>query len=406
MKDGSLPRAGREVLEMSEQVITDYHQITRVLTDRSMRQALYDEGGVVMDDVLLTLHGPAHHKRRVLEFSILRKDYFAYYEAEVFPPALAQVLATVAGSGRMDLVEFGYRVTMNLTADFAGIDRPEKSPEETERLLRLVKTFSEGATLVHSTRDKEEVRAEVRAGLEELRTAFLLPSIARREEALAQGGDALPRDVLTLLLRDREKLGLTDEVLLREMAFFLQAGSHSTANSTVHALHEIFQRWPDLSQRQKLRQDRLYLQRCVHESFRLHPASPVAWRRPENSCPVSGEGRVVLDFAAANRQRDLFGETADQFDPDRPKPEGVPPWGLTFGYGAHMCLGRDLDGGIPAGPDTDPETHQYGIVAQLVMALMDRDVRPDPERPAVQDQNTSRKNFSSYPVLLHPEPRR
>lgn len=71
---------------MSEQVITDYHQIARVLADRSMRQALYDEGGVVMDDVLLTLHGPAHHKRRVLEFSILRKDYFAWYEAEVFPP--------------------------------------------------------------------------------------------------------------------------------------------------------------------------------------------------------------------------------------------------------------------------------------------------------------------------------
>src|SRR5690349_6367730 len=131
---------------MSERIVTDYQEITRVLADRSMRQALYDEGGVVMDNVLLTLHGPEHHKRRVLEFSILRKDYFAYYEAEVFPPALAQVFETSAKQGRMDLVEFGYRVTMNLTADFAGIDRPEKSADETERLLRLVKTFSEGAT--------------------------------------------------------------------------------------------------------------------------------------------------------------------------------------------------------------------------------------------------------------------
>lgn len=369
-----------------------------------MRQALYDEGGVVMDNVLLTLHGAEHHKRRVLEFSILRKDYFAYYEAEVFPPALAQVIDPLSRSGQMDLVEFGYRVTMNLTADFAGIDRPEKSTAETERLLRLVKIFSEGATLVHSTRDKEEVRAEVRAGLEELRSAFLLPSIARREEALASG-EALPRDVLTLLLRDREKLGLTDEVILREMAFFLQAGSHSTANSTVHALHNIFLRWPSLEERARLREDPLYVQRCVHESFRLHPASPVAWRRPEGSCPMSGEGRVVLDFAAANRQGDLFGDNADQFDPDRPRPEGVPAWGLTFGFGMHMCLGRDLDGGLVAGPDTDPTTHQYGIVTQLVRTLLDRDVRPDPDRPAVQDMNTSRKNFSSYPVLLNPQAR-
>lgn len=387
---------------MSQQVITDYHEIGRVLVDRSMRQALYDEGGVVMDDVLLTLHGPAHHKRRVLEFSIFRKDYFAYYEAEVFPPALAQVLGSLAGPGRMDLVEFGYRVTMNLTADFAGLDRPEGSPEETDRLLHLVKTFSEGATLVHSTRDKDEVRAEVRAALEELRTTFLVPSVARRRKALDEGHEAPPRDVLTLLLRDRETLGLTDEVILREMAFYLQAGSHSTANSTVHALHEIFRRWPDLAARRALRDDPLYLQRCVHESFRLHPASPVAWRRPEGACPVSGEGRIVLDFAAANRQPDLFGPTADAFDPDRTCPKGIPAWGLSFGFGMHMCLGRDLDGGLLPGPDVDPADHQYGIVTQLVRALLARDVRPDPERPAVQDTNTLRKNFSSYPVLLDP----
>lgn len=390
---------------MTEQVITDYQQICRVLVDRSMRQALYDEGGVVMNDVLLTLHGSQHHKRRVLEFSILRKDYFAYYEAEVFPPALAQVLDTLASSGSMDLVEFGYRVTMNLTADFAGIDRPLKSPAETDHLLRLLKTFSEGATLVHSTRDKEEVRGEVRAALEELRTEFLAPSVARRLEALGRGGDALPRDVLTLLLRDREKLGLTDDVILREMAFFLQAGSHSTANSMVHALHEIFQRWPDVAARERLRLDPIYLQRCVHESFRLHPASPVAWRQPEDACPMSGEGRVVLDFAAANRQRDLFGPTADEFDPDRIYPEGIPSWGLTFGFGMHMCLGRDLDGGVLPGPGTNPSKHQYGIVTQLIRTLLDRDVRPDPERSAVQDVNTLRKNFSSYPVLLNPEAR-
>ncbi|GGF57027.1 benzoate 4-monooxygenase [Mameliella alba] len=144
---------------MAGQVIPDYHEITRVLTDRSMRQALYDEGGVVMDDVLLTLHGRDHHKRRVLEFSVLRRDDFSVYETEIFLPALAQVIGPLSASGGMDLIDFGYRVTMNLTADFAGLDRPEKSPEETEQLLKLVKNFSECATLTHVTRDKEAVRA-------------------------------------------------------------------------------------------------------------------------------------------------------------------------------------------------------------------------------------------------------
>ncbi|WP_167646049.1 hypothetical protein [Mameliella alba] len=82
----------------------------------------------------------------------------------------------------------------------------------------------------------------------------------------------------------------------------------------------------------------------------------------------------------------------------------MPIRGLTFGYGMHMCLGRDLDGGLPAGPDTDADRHQYGIVTRLVQTLLDREVRPDPDRSAVQDTNTSRMNFSSNPVLLTPEP--
>ena len=64
-------------------------------------------------------------------------------------------------NGQADLVELGYRVTMNVTADAAGIDRPENRAEETQRLLEMVKIFSEGATLVHSLKDKEAVRKQV-----------------------------------------------------------------------------------------------------------------------------------------------------------------------------------------------------------------------------------------------------
>ena len=402
----------------ADRIVSDYHEAMTVLADRTMKQALYDEGAVVMEGVLLTLHGDEHRRRRVLEFSVFKKDFFAYYEREVFPPALAQVLAGSAATGRMDLVDFGYRVTMNLTADFAGVDRVAKTPEETELLLKLVKKFSEGATLVHSKLDKEKVRAEVRAALVTLRDAFVAPSIARREALLARrrAGEItdadLPRDVLTLMLRDREKLGLGDDVILREMAFYLQAGSHSTANSMIHALHELFTRWQaDPQDRARVLTDPLYLQRCVHESFRLHPASPVAWRRPEGGCPVdhgqasggqasAGAGIVIVDMAKANRQRDIFGADADDFNPGRSLPSDVPRWGLTFGYGLHMCLGRDLDGGLPQTADTDPAMHQYGIVTRLIRTLLDRNLRPDPANPPTPDTSTQRPNFGSYPVLI------
>ena len=42
----------------------------------------------------------------------------------------------------MDLVDFGYRVMVNLTADFTGIDRQEKSPEETAELMGFLESLA------------------------------------------------------------------------------------------------------------------------------------------------------------------------------------------------------------------------------------------------------------------------
>ena len=401
---------------MSVHRLTDYGACEAALRNHDLAQSLYDAGEVVMRDVLLTLHGAAHKARRGLEVKVFRRDFFRYYEQEVFPRTLEETLAPLIAAGGTDLIEFGYRVTINLTADFAGIDRPEKSIAETETLLALVKTFSEGATLVHSTRPKAEVEAEVRAALARFDAAFLQPSIARRQAMIAAHGrgdlaqDALPRDVLTVLLLNEDRLDLPADVLLREMAFYMQAGSHSTSNAMVHALHEIFvwagvgdaadpARWQQLA-------DPLFVQQCVHESLRLHPASPEAWRRPACPMQLAGAGdvgpadRVELDLFSANRSAAVFGADADAFRPGRSAPRGVMPFGLTFGIGLHTCLGRELDGGLVARADTDPALHQYGIVTLLVLRLLALGARPDPARPARPDHKTSRPNWGTYPVAF------
>lgn len=389
-----------------------FNDCQAALRNANLKQALYDAGKVVMEDVLLTLHGPEHLKRRGVEARVFRRNFFNHYEKIVFPSTLEQTLAPYLAAGRADLVEFGYRATVNLTADFAGVDRPEKSAEESERLIRLVKKLSEGATMVHSTRDPDELEAEVRVALAEFGAAFLQPSIARREElldAVAQGtrdAQDLPRDVLTVILQARDELMLDEAQLLREIAFYMQAGAHSTANSVIHAFHEIIQ-WAgqDAARWARLEQP-LFVQRCVHESLRLHPASPEAWRTSMCPMAVAGAGdieagrRLVLDLFNANRDRSIFGETADEFDPDRTTPSGVLPTGLAFGIGVHACLGRELDGGLPAKPDADPETHQYGIVALVVIRLLALGVRPDPNASARIDTTTSRPNWGSYPVIF------
>ncbi|RME64779.1 MAG: cytochrome P450, partial [Alphaproteobacteria bacterium] len=323
---------------MSLHTLTRYRHCEAALRDQALKQALYDAGAVVMKDALITLHGDAHRARRQAEMRVFRRDFFKYYEHEVFPRTLEQTLAPALKAGRAELIAFGYQVTVNLTADFAGIDRPQKSAEETETLLALVKIFSEGATLVHSTRDKGAVEAEVKAALQEFSARFEQPSIARRATLLKRfhageiAEEDLPRDVLTMLLKNEDKLELPDDVLLREMAFYMQAGAHSTSNATVHALHEIFS-WAgeDAKRWARLENDPLFVQRCVHESLRLHPASPEAWRRP--ICPahigdakaVGERDQIALDLFEANRDREIFGADADKFNPDRALPKGVLP---------------------------------------------------------------------------------
>ena len=398
---------------MSTVTISRIPDALAALRNENLAQSLYDEGKVIMDGTLLTLHGEAHRKRRVLEFRVFRRSFFRYYETEVFPRALAEVLRPTVAAGRCNLVDFGYQITMNLTADFAGIDRPARTPAETQALLRLVMIFSEGATLVHSTRNREEVRLEVRAALVEFERNFLKPSIARRESLLAQRARgelheaALPRDVLTVLLDNEDRLDLPADLLCREIAFYLQAGSHSTANSTVHAMHNVLN-WIEAhpEDRARVLADPIFLQRCVHESLRLHPASPVAWRKP--LCPmrlstgaeVSMQDRVEIDLWTANRSKDVFGDDADFFNPHRAVAAGHDPFGMTFGTGVHTCLGRDLDGGLVAKTGIDPTNHQYGIITLLVKALLEAGVARDPQNPPAMATFTARPNWGNYPVVF------
>jgi cytochrome P450 len=390
-------------------VVSSYAEAMDALKAPALRQALYDAGARVMRDALITLHGDAHRQRRIVEMGVFGRGFFRTYAREVFAPNLEQVLAPYLAAGRADVIELGYRLSMNLTADFAGIDRPANDVEETESLLALVRKFSEGATLVHSTRDHADVNGEVDAAMTLFDQRFFMPSIERRrrliDEAETAGTESrtLPRDVLTTLLKARDRMDLSMEVLRREMSFFLQAGAHSTTNSSAHALHEILTWAGDDADRRARLEDVDFVQRCVHESLRLHPASPVAWRRAIEKTrlgdqALSTDELVEINLAGANRDVTIFGPDASTFNPDRQIPNGVWPWGLTFGYGMHACLGRDLDGGVISSRSTTPEDPQLGIVPTLVHELLKAGALWCTDDPPVADITTLRSNWGRYPI--------
>ena len=397
----------------SPHTINRYVQAFETMCNRDLKQAMYNECDVLLENVLLVLHGDKHTERRSTELKLFRKDFTRYYLREVFPETVRRTLAPFLAVCSMDLLDFARRVNINLSADFAGIDRPEKSVAESEHLARLVRKFGEGATLVHSTRDKDEVRNEVSLAIADLDENFFQLSLDRRRDALVQAAsgtiseDELPRDILMVLVQNQEKLAIDEAGMRREIAFFLQAGSHSSGNSMVHAFHDIQQWCQDHpADRERLQQDRLFVQRCVHESMRLHPASPVAWRSA--ACPVSlADGAslstdepLLVDLMQANKDKDIFGDDAEHYNPHRSVAGRYPAYGLTFGIGVHTCFGRDLAGGELPKAGTNAEDHNYGIVTMLLQTLLDAGAEPDPNDSARQDGNTERQNWGYYPIIF------
>ena len=296
----------------------------------------------------------------------------------------------------------------NLTADFSGVDRPEKTKKETEILLGLLKIFASGATLHHSTRDHEEVKNEVRNALKSFDEQFLKPSIERRKNLIKkQAYEDLPSDILTVLLMNEDDLNLPYDVLQREIAFYLLAGAQTSIHSLVHVFHEIHDWVKNNPEKEvKLKDDPIFVQKCFLESTRLHPSSPIALRKPV--CPVKlpddkeanlGDS-IVIDLYNSNRDKKVFGEDADKFNPYREPPSGQNLYGLSFGLGMHSCIGRNLAAGVNSKPDTDPNNHHYGTVTMILRELISRDAIPDPNNKPKMDDKTKRPNWGYYPIIF------
>jgi cytochrome P450 len=164
----------------------------------------------------------------------------------------------------------------------------------------------------------------------------------------------------------------------------------------VATFEELRKRWeekPALREREAV--DVRFLQRAAWEAIRLHPANPQHLRRAHRRVVLStGEEvekdqLVYLDVIAANRDRSIFGPTADIFDPERVLPAGVAPWGIGFGAGIHVCMGQNLAGGT----DT-----LVGMLALILSVLLRYGPVLDPADPPEPAANTTRRTWARYPV--------
>ncbi|TFK45416.1 cytochrome P450 [Heliocybe sulcata] len=214
--------------------------------------------------------------------------------------------------------------------------------------------------------------------------------VKEKGQALLEGRGN--KDVMSLLVKanasTNEKAKLTDDELYAEMRIILFAGHETTSNSLTLMLWELAKN-PQVQSRlrDEIRateaamrargaseltladmENMHYLQAFLKEGLRFHPVASNMFRRAtqDDVIPLSApmrlsSGKVVgeltvpegtsmiLSVAAYNRDKNLWGEDADVFNPDRwldgegkekkRIPVGVVGNLMTFSSGLRSCIG-------------------------------------------------------------------
>ena len=392
-------------------VVSSFEDVKEAFRSKALQQALYDDGADLMRDVIVSLHGDEHRLRRRVENRLFRRETFRLYEHRLIPGAIDELLRPHLQEGWVELLGLMRRTMLHVGLLVSGVDRRDGTDEEYQRLTELLIRLNRASNVAQSPLPKAEVIAAGQVALRELRQDFLVPAANRRRELLARferGGlteDELPRDVFTTLLRYQDELGLDWDKIVKEVAYFPWVASHSTANALAHTVDELFG-WFDEHPEDRVRatEDPVFLQRCVHETIRLHPASPEAWRhclkevKLRSGTTLPAGSFVVLDLMAANRDPAVFGEAADTFDPHRELPAGVAAWGHSFGGGVHACIGQELAGGLAYSEGMDEQEHLFGTIVVMVRTLLRHGAVRDPDRESTPDYASGRPHYEFFYV--------
>ena len=272
---------------------------------------------------LASLHNmddPEHAKLRKVAFPQLRAIKIREWQTAI-DASVATLLDEAAERGRFDMVDLiAARLPMLVLSQVMGVPA-EDGPRMVDWTNRLTS----------SDPDHQAAGPALAEAREEVMGYFERLTEERRRE---------PQDDLVSVLAHGTKDGkpLTWEELAAYYIVIVAAGNETTrhliAGATL-ALHETDGAWD------RIVADAERLGPAVEEMFRF--VSPVAsMRRTALSDHRIGErdvaagDKVVLWFAAANRDPDVF-DDPHEFVIDRaPNPH------LTFGWGIHFCLGVHL----------------------------------------------------------------
>ena len=397
--------------------VDSYAEIDEVLRSPDFIQGSHFESKPVFGGSLVVTDGPDHRQRRKTLMAMFSHEALQRNERELLAPAITQAFEALKqsrgadGLVRLDLVALLRGLTIQISASVTGVDGAQ-DPERRARLQALVARLEAASGVEWSTRNKEEVMREgITARLELIRD-FLQPALdrrialVRRHKAGELPKSELPADLLAVLAEQGEDgSGGEDDPIWRECALFLVAGTQTTSHAIPHVVWHLDQWWAQHPDQRERATDTEFIRAAANESLRLHQPVPALLRMAVNDVALKCSGRafskgdrIALHFSSANREAESFGGNVETFDPLRPFSRKPPPWGLTFGSGAHTCIGRALVTGLSRRYDDADPTH--GTIVGVLRALYQAGATLDPADPPRRNTDSFHDAFASMPIVL------
>ena len=240
---------------------------------------------------------------------------------------MKQLLDRVYEQGRMNLAQdISYHLPTLVIADLLGV--PAEDRARFQRWSDMLADFAApaaGASMLDAARRANRAMVEMKD--------YFLPLIEQRREHPTP-------DILSLMVHAQEQGQMTPGELVANAILLLFAGHTTTTDQLSNCVHDLLAHPEQL---QLLRRRPELLRTAVEESLRFHPAVPFVFRVAVEDVELRGktlrQGDVVfLGMAAANRDPRAFRDP-DRFDITR---DNSHPRHLSFGFGAHHCMGAGL----------------------------------------------------------------
>jgi cytochrome P450 len=341
---------------------------------------------------MMYTEGESHRLRRRLLNTIVRSEALQGIREDVVLPEADRLIARwlaepdADGKYRLDLVKFLESVFIHFTARLIGL--VEINSDERLALMRSfagpLAAGTSSAFLVDRSAINERALAAKKRYVEE----FFRPSLQwhRQMRARIDAGEIadeeVPESLLKFVAAGAAPEWTNEDNAVVESTLLFAASVGTSTQSIIHTI-DFLQTWfikhPEDYER---RTDPDFLLNCLQEVIRLRaPFSPYTTRLSLEENELSDGTHIHpgqelhIEWVAANRDTEVFGEDAGEFNPNRPTPaNGTPRYGIGFGLGTHQCYGLR----VVVGNDGSGGAH-----LMLLKKLMDAGVRPDPDKSPV-----------------------